>query len=578
MDWFDLLLDEDNQISDNNPTETLDAKFNELDKRCFFADGIRKIDYIITWEEEINSSSSNNIEQMKNNNYRKRFEENLQRMSVEMERDEERSDKIIIHCIKIHIPWKLLCQYAEEMNLRAPLQIRNDRNENSTAKILRFLYIPNIMELDVPRRPSSFFTCNFKKGNLNKYIGSKNQLTFFSPTQRQQIAYEILATQVYGKRRKAEIGIDRMLEEGIYSASYPLHDGPFQVYDKGQDNTTLNQRQILYKNWARWSMWYKYQPLDHIREYYGEKIGLYFAWLGMYTEWLLPASIVGILVFCYGLLTINENVPSMEICNSNKTYRMCPLCNENIGCSYWYLSDVCFYSKITYMFDHPGTVFFSIFMAFWAVSFLENWKRKNASLGYHWDVIHYEEEEQRPRPQYAALCSSVKKNPVTGLMEPYFSKMKRTFRFLTGICIITIMCVLIIIFIIAVIIYRVLIAIPFFQNPLLRSKALIFANTTAAVVNLILIMCLGRVYEKLAYKLTQWEMHRTQTEFDDHLILKVYFFQFVNFYSSIFYIAFFKGKFNGYPGNYSLFFGLRNEECSNGSCLFELAQLSLIHI
>ena len=38
------------------------------------------------------------------------------------------------------------------------------------------------------------------------------------------------------------------------------------------------------------------------------------------------------------------------------------------------------------------------------------------------------------------------------------------------------------------------------------------------------------------------ELHRTQTEFDDNFTAKMYVFQFVNFYSSIFYIAFFKGK------------------------------------
>jgi len=37
-------------------------------------------------------------------------------------------------------------------------------------------------------------------------------------------------------------------------------------------------------------------------------------------------------------------------------------------------------------------------------------------------------------------------------------------------------------------------------------------------------------------------MHRTQTEYDNALTLKVFIFQFVNYYSSIFYVAFFKGK------------------------------------
>ena len=56
-------------------------------------------------------------------------------------------------------------------------------------------------------------------------------------------------------------------------------------------------------------------------------------------------------------------------------------------------------------------------------------------------------------------------------------------------------------------------------------------------------------------------MHRTQADFDDNLTFKVFIFQFINFYSSIIYIAFFKGKFVGYPGHYHNIFGnLRNED------------------
>lgn len=40
-------------------------------------------------------------------------------------------------------------------------------------------------------------------------------------------------------------------------------------------------------------------------------------------------------------------------------------------------------------------------------------------------------------------------------------------------------------------------------------------------------------------------MHRTQTKFEDAFTLKVFIFQFVNFYSSPIYIAFFKGRLVG---------------------------------
>lgn len=83
---------------------------------------------------------------------------------------------------------------------------------------------------------------------------------------------------------------------------------------------------------------------------------------------------------------------------------------------------------------------------------------------------------------------------------------------------------------------------------------------TSAILNLLGISVLKFVYNYLAEKLTELELRRTQTEFDDSLVLKIYMFQFVNYYSCIFYIAFFKGKFVGYPLHYNRIFGYRQEE------------------
>lgn len=83
---------------------------------------------------------------------------------------------------------------------------------------------------------------------------------------------------------------------------------------------------------------------------------------------------------------------------------------------------------------------------------------------------------------------------------------------------------------------------------------------TAGLMNLVFIVILNLIYDRLAEWLTEMELQRTQTEFDDSLAVKIYMFQFVNYYSSIFYIAFFKGKFVGYPSKYNKIFGYRQEE------------------
>ena len=45
------------------------------------------------------------------------------------------------------------------------------------------------------------------------------------------------------------------------------------------------------------------------RKYFGEKVGIYFAWLGFYTGMLIPASLFGLLVFIYGIITLSNNIP-----------------------------------------------------------------------------------------------------------------------------------------------------------------------------------------------------------------------------------------------------------------------------
>lgn len=66
--------------------------------------------------------------------------------------------------------------------------------------------------------------------------------------------------------------------------------GPFMTPPEGPWSPGLNQRQVLFQYWARWRKWHRYQPLDHVRRYFGEKVALYFAWLGKSRPLPLGAS------------------------------------------------------------------------------------------------------------------------------------------------------------------------------------------------------------------------------------------------------------------------------------------------
>ncbi|KAM4738032.1 anoctamin-7 [Anableps anableps] len=546
----------------------------------YFRDGRTKIDYVLVWETRSrhnlrgkgkNKRVREDGESAQVANWRDEFVHNLQCAGLLLEKEETKNEKKTIHFLKVSAPWDVLVYYAEELCFRAPLQAQQQLDLNASSVVLKRLCVPNIMMESVPNRPLGYYTCVFRKSKLNRFLGSENQDTYFSITQRHQIVYEILARTVYGKRKRKEVGVDRLVTEGVYTAAYPLHEGPFKVQNDKIHPDEFNQRQVLFYYWSRWNKWYKYQPLDHIREYFGEKIAIYFAWLGCYTTWLLPAAIMGTLVFVSGVMSMDRNTPAKDICDSGAMYPMCPLCK---ACGSWNMSDICTMAKLGYLFDHPGTVFFSIFMSFWAITFLEFWKRKMAVLAHHWNCMNYQEEEERPRPEFATKAPTMEENPVTGVKEPYFSEKMRLSRMFSGFPVIILMLCVVIIFLVTVVMCRGILSVMMYRSTssVLRTKAGTIINICSSIVNLGFILFMGQVYTSLAEQLTKWEMHRTQTQHDNAFIIKVFIFQFVNFYSSTFYLAFFKGRFVGYPTNYGTLFGMRNEDCGPGGCLIELAQ------
>ena len=66
------------------------------------------------------------------------------------------------------------------------------------------------------------------------------------------------------------------------------------------------------------------------------------------------------------------------------------------------------------------------------MTFLEYWKRKSASLAHHWDCMGFQDEEERPRPEFAANAPYLEKNPITGIREPSFPKAVRMRRIAAG--------------------------------------------------------------------------------------------------------------------------------------------------
>ncbi|XP_029521555.2 anoctamin-6-like isoform X1 [Oncorhynchus nerka] len=562
------------------------AEFNGKSDSLFFNDGVRRIDFVLVYEDEDMKEIDKNRTFQKRKQRREYFEASLMKMGMELEAARSVVDEKLLF-VKVHMPWDVLCTYAEVLHIKLPIQPNDLSTTSSPFNFLSCITRHFYPSEDLIAKETEYFTAPFEKDRL-EYFYVKDRDLFFTPSMRSRMAYYILSRAPYEVRGNIKkFGVTKLLDGGVYKAAYPLHDCRFNVRSK--EDECPNERYLLYNEWAHPKSFYKMQPLDLIRKYYGEKIGIYFAWLGFYTAMLALAAIVGLGCFIYGYTTQETSTWSKEVCDPliGGNIVMCPQCDKE--CTYWRLNSTCESSKKLCIFDNYGTLVFAVFMAIWVTVFLEFWKRYQAELEYEWDTVEFLEQEEQPRPEYEAKCNHERINPVTRVKEkvPY-TACGRCIRVSLGIGTVLFWIVLILASVVAIIVYRLAVFFSFstrLQSDLKELEpfkeyvtAQMATSVTASVISFVVIMVLNILYERVAIWITDFELPRTKTDYENSLTLKMFLFQFVNYYSSCFYIAFAKGKVVGYPGQPVYLLGkYRNEECDPGGCLIELTtQLTVI--
>uniref|UniRef100_A0A3B3BX81 Anoctamin n=1 Tax=Oryzias melastigma TaxID=30732 RepID=A0A3B3BX81_ORYME len=596
----------------------------------YFCDGKRKVDYVLVFHHRRLSSirslvsgsvSQDQLSVVSNGNFppatssdpaagrggdipggeaasvgemhliRQEFETNLLEAGLEIEREKE----VKTHgpsFTRIHAPWPVLCREAEFLKIRVPTKaVRSLKGFGSSmSSMWRKLNQPFQPKVSLQDHCSTKFLSHcFSRDKLHLYnISSKD--TFFDNATRGRIVYEILRRTVCVLSASGSSAPLRII------SSFNM-----TTYTHAEvKSSSLCVLQVLNEEWARYSAFYKYQPIDLVRKYFGEKIGLYFAWLGVYTQLLIPASIVGIIVFGYGVATVDTNLPSLEMCDGRLNFTMCPLCDG--ACDFWHLSTACGTARASHLFDNPATVFFAIFMSLWAVLFLEHWKRRQISLSFSWDLTGIEEDEvNTSSAQRAAHESCADKHSPSLPMMLFFSEAimrlqlsqmnqeppvdKLTWKdrlpgYLINVTSILFMFGLTFSAVFSVIIYRITVSalMAMSPDPEIKSNVRVTVTATAVIINLVVILILDEIYGAVAQWLTELEIPKTETNFEERLIMKAFMLKFMNAYAPIFYVAFFKGRFVGRPGSYVYVFNnYRMEECAPGGCLIELCiQLSII--
>ena len=176
--------------------------------------------------------------------------------------------------------------------------------------------------------------------------------------------------------------------------------------------------------------------------------------------------------------------------------------------------------------NNEATPVFALIICIWCTFFTESWKRVQITRAVEWDVTQLEEEE-RPRP---AFTGKTRPNIVTQEPETYMGVGKKIMLMLMSYTVSFTFLVAVMISLVGVVTFRIT----------LQNTGFPINSVAPAMVSTGTIYVFGELYKAMAYKLNDLENHRTQTEYNDALINKLFMFSFVNNFTPLFYLAYFR--------------------------------------
>ena len=197
-------------------TETqiqINGLMNALNELNLISNGIynnevlKRIDFVLVFRTKDESGTD----------ARQIFESNLVEEGLVLEYKDSIGEDAGLTFVQIFAPWDLLTRYAEVMKLRMPM-----KTIQSNMKILFDLEFAD---------HSMTFTAPYSRGKEYLFDIPEQREDFFTSSQRAQIVEFILKRKSFSQNANDvfSIGINKLLQDGVYLAAFPLHEGMCMV-------------------------------------------------------------------------------------------------------------------------------------------------------------------------------------------------------------------------------------------------------------------------------------------------------------------------------------------------------------
>ncbi|KAJ8949714.1 hypothetical protein NQ318_013583 [Aromia moschata] len=514
-------------VTDASPSNRYVERKVEFKQGSYLEDGKRRADYAIILENSPEEPLTTYIS-------------TLRKLGLELETFEGTEVEKIF--LLVHIPQKTIDRFCDIFNFRQEKRIN----------------LPQVV-----RTPLMGFTRAISQIPVE-------QSDEFTSASRIVLINKILSDASFGPKLN-DFGLAKLKHKNAIKDAYPLHDGPSE-WNEVQSNP--NDRQLLLKSWANFSQWYKEVPLDLVQKYFGCEIAFYYAWLEFFAFMLVPAALLGLIVFITSLILVSAStiLTVEDVCGQDNLY-FCPTCELEKGCKYRAMSTYCTYAKWNYVFDNYLTIFFAVFMSFWSTLFVKLWKRKENRLRLRWN-IHTEESKFDESQIYAERTKRTRMSKFTGKLELYVPSYINILYITCTMSAIFLLLLVVVIAIFAVVFYKTTI-----PNLIGAEHGNYFTIASSSLIQVVIIKLFERPIGTVSKWLTTLENPRTQFEFDSSVLHKMFLLSFANNYAVLFYIAFVKGHLFTKPRRHVFQKAYEKDTCQPFGCIVPLCvQLAFLMV